>query len=54
MSSLALADSLVISTVLMTQFVELKRWEDYKVPGSQAEKGSFFGLEGAFKGKENG
>ena len=31
-------------------FVEIKRWEDLKKPGSQGELGSFVGLEGAFKG----
>ena len=35
---------------LQYNFVELKRWEDIKRPGSQAEPGSFFGLEAAFKG----
>jgi hypothetical protein len=48
------------STLLVTQFVlyhfvEIKRLEDFKKPGSQAEPGSFFGLETAFKGTgENG
>jgi len=36
--------------------VELKRLQDFNKPGSQAEPGSFFGLESAFKGTggENG
>lgn len=29
---------------------EIKRWEDIKNPGSQAEPGSFLGFESAFKG----
>lgn len=35
-------------------WAESKRWMDFKKPGSQAEKGSFVGLEGAFKGVANG
>ncbi len=31
-------------------FVEGKRAEDYKKPGSQAEPGTFLGFESAFKG----
>ena len=35
--------------------MEIKRWQDFKKPGSQAEPGSFVGLEGFFKGTgENG
>ena len=35
--------------------MEIKRWQDFKKPGSQTEKGSFVGLEGFFKGSgENG
>lgn len=29
---------------------EIKRWEDIKNPGSQAEPGSFLGFESSFKG----
>eukprot|EP00798_Chlamydomonas_sp_ICE-L_P010807 gene10807-16956_t len=43
-------NTLVIVQVLMVQFVELKRWEDLKNPGSQGEPGSFLGLEGSLKG----
>ena len=40
---------------ILYHFVEIKRLEDFKKPGSQAEPGSFFGLETAFKGTgENG
>ena len=40
---------------LLFNFVELKRLQDFNKPGSQAEPGSFFGFEGAFKGTgENG
>lgn len=38
----------------MYHFVEVKRWQDFRKPKSQAEKGTFFGLEAAFEGKENG
>jgi len=46
-------------TLLMTQlflmgWVETKRIMDWKNPGSQAEEGSFLGLEGAFKGTTPG
>lgn len=46
-------------TLLVVQFflfgwVEGKRWMDYRKPGSQAEPGSFLGLEGAFKSQSNG
>lgn len=34
----------------LTHFVEVKRWQDFKKPKSQGEKGSFFGFEGAFEG----
>lgn len=39
---------------LLCHFVEVKRWQDFRKPKSQAEKGSFVGLEGAFEGVENG
>jgi light-harvesting complex I chlorophyll a/b binding protein 5 len=38
----------------MYGFVEAKRWMDFRKPGSQAENGTFFGFEGAFKGTDNG
>jgi hypothetical protein len=31
-------------------FVEIKRWNDIKRPGSQGEAGTFFGFESNFKG----
>lgn len=39
---------------LLCHFVEVKRWQDFQKPKSQAEKGSFVGLESAFEGVENG
>ena len=36
--------------LFMTQFVEIKRWQDMREPKSQGEKGSFFGLEAAIAG----
>jgi len=36
----------------LSHFVEIKRFQDLKNPGSQAEPGSFFGLEASLKGKE--
>ena len=46
-------------TLLVVQFflfgwVEGKRWMDFRKPNSQAEPGSFLGLEGAFKQQSNG
>lgn len=35
--------------VVLVQFAELKRWQDYRHPGSQGEQ-YFLGLEQAFKG----
>jgi light-harvesting complex I chlorophyll a/b binding protein 5 len=35
-------------------WVEGKRWMDFRKPNSQAEPGSFLGLEGAFKQQANG
>mmetsp|Transcript_33240 Transcript_33240/g.86190 ORF Transcript_33240/g.86190 Transcript_33240/m.86190 type:complete len:247 (-) Transcript_33240:118-858(-) len=51
--------SIGFGTLLMTQlllmgWVETKRIMDFKNPGSQAEAGSFLGLEGAFKGTAPG
>jgi light-harvesting complex I chlorophyll a/b binding protein 4 len=35
-------------------FVEVKRWMDIRKPGSQGEPGSFLGMEGLFKGSDQG
>lgn len=35
-------------------FVEIKRLQDFRKPGSQAEPGTFLGFESSFKGVENG
>lgn len=35
-------------------FVEVKRWQDFRKPGSQADAGTFLGMEASFKGVENG
>ena len=49
------ADTLIAIEIFAFNFVEIKRWQDFKKPGSQAEEGSFVGLEGFFKGTgENG
>lgn len=49
------ADTLIALEIFAFNFVEIKRWQDFKKPGSQAEPGSFVGLEGLFKGTgENG
>ncbi len=45
--------ALIFAQVLLTQWVELKRLEDFKNPGSQAD-GSFFGITDDFKGVGNG
>lgn len=52
-SSIPFATLLVIEHILLG-FVEVKRLQDFRRPGSQAEAGSFLGLEGSFKGKEVG
>ncbi len=52
-SSIPFATLLVIEHILLG-FVEVKRLQDFRKPGSQAEPGSFLGLEGSFKGKEVG
>ena len=36
--------------LLLTGWVETKRWMDFRKPQSQAEPGSFVGLEGLLKG----
>jgi hypothetical protein len=42
--------SLLMVQFFLFNFVEIKRWQDIKKPGSQAEAGSFLGFESAFKG----
>ena len=42
--------SLLMVQLFLHNFVEIKRLEDMKRPGSQGTPGSFFGLEGLFKG----
>jgi light-harvesting complex I chlorophyll a/b binding protein 5 len=46
--------ALLFVQFVLSHWVEIKRYEDLKNPGSQAEPGSFLGLESAFKGKEPG
>ena len=54
-SAAAAADTLIALEIFAYNFVEIKRWQDFKKPGSQTEKGSFVGLEGFFQGSgENG
>ena len=48
------AGTLLGVQLILMGFVETKRWMDFAKPGSQAEEGSFFGLEGALKGQGNG
>lgn len=43
-------NSLLMTMFFLHNFVEIKRLEDMKNPGSQAEAGSFLGFETAFKG----
>eukprot|EP00887_Chlorella_sp_A99_P004568 scaffold4.g4568.t1 len=43
-------NTLLAIQFLLYNFVEIKRLEDIKKPGSQAEPGSFLGFEGSFKG----
>uniref|UniRef100_A0A383W1N6 Chlorophyll a-b binding protein, chloroplastic n=1 Tax=Tetradesmus obliquus TaxID=3088 RepID=A0A383W1N6_TETOB len=40
--------------LFMCGFVEAKRWQDFRKPGSQAEPGTFLGFEASFKGQGNG
>jgi len=40
--------------MFMCGFVEGKRWQDFRKPGSQAEPGSFLGFESSFKPVSNG
>jgi hypothetical protein len=43
----------VTTQILLSQWVELKRWNDFKNPGSQGD-GSFLGVTDPLKGTENG
>ncbi|GFR43360.1 hypothetical protein Agub_g4431 [Astrephomene gubernaculifera] len=54
-NSFAPFSSLLAVQMFLCGFVEVKRWQDFRKPGSQAEPGSFLGLEGAFGGSgDNG
>ncbi|KXZ52093.1 hypothetical protein GPECTOR_10g1116 [Gonium pectorale] len=53
-NSFAPFNALLAVQLFLCGFVEVKRWQDFKKPGSQAEKGSFLGLESSFAGLENG
>ena len=46
--------SLLMVQLFLCGFVEVKRYQDYKAPKSQAEPGTFLGLEASFAGVENG
>lgn len=48
----ATTGSLVFTQLFLMGWVETKRWFDYKNPGSQAEEGSFLGLEPGLAGVE--
>lgn len=45
--------SMIFVQILMTGWVEAKRWADFKNPGSQGD-GSFLGLTDGLKGQSNG
>ncbi|XP_062094873.1 photosystem I chlorophyll a/b-binding protein 5, chloroplastic-like isoform X2 [Humulus lupulus] len=47
-------ETLFIVQLILMGFVETKRYMDFVSPGSQAKKGSFFGLEVALEGLEPG
>jgi light-harvesting complex I chlorophyll a/b binding protein 5 len=46
-------DTLLITQLILFHWVETKRIQDFKNPGSQGD-GSFFGVTTEFKGKEVG
>uniref|UniRef100_A0A0F7GZW1 Chlorophyll a-b binding protein, chloroplastic n=1 Tax=California macrophylla TaxID=337344 RepID=A0A0F7GZW1_9ROSI len=46
--------TLFLVQMILMGFVETKRYMDFINPGSQAEDGTFFGLEAAFEGLEPG
>lgn len=48
------ADALLFVQFVLCGFVEVKRLQDIKKAGSQAEAGSFLGLEASLAGKEVG
>ncbi|PKI69738.1 hypothetical protein CRG98_009894 [Punica granatum] len=47
-------ETLFIVQLLLMGYAETRRYMDYKSPGSQAQEGSFFGLEAALEGLEPG
>lgn len=47
-------NTLFVVQLLLMGFVETKRWMDFVTPGSQAAEDSFFGVEPAFEGLDNG
>ncbi|CAL2234154.1 unnamed protein product [Prunus armeniaca] len=47
-------ETLFLVQLILMGFVETKRYMDFKSPGSQAQDGSFFGLEAALEGLEPG
>ena len=51
---MCLAGALLFVQLALCGFVEVKRLQDIKKAGSQAESGSFLGLESALAGKEVG
>lgn len=51
-SGLPFGTNVVIMHILVG-FVEVKRWQEIRKPGSQAEPGSFLGFETAFAGTGN-
>ncbi|VVA92750.1 unnamed protein product [Arabis nemorensis] len=46
--------TLIVVQFLLMGFAETKRYMDFVSPGSQAQEGSFFGLEAALEGLEPG
>lgn len=46
--------SLFMVQMFLHNFVEIKRWEDIKKPGSQGEAGSFLGFESSFASTDVG
>jgi light-harvesting complex I chlorophyll a/b binding protein 3 len=44
--------SLFLIEIVLMQFAELRRWQDYRYPGSQSKQ-YFLGLESGFKGSGN-
>ncbi|KAJ4964354.1 hypothetical protein NE237_024293 [Protea cynaroides] len=52
--SFASTQTLFIVQLILMGFAETKRFMDFTNPGSQAQEGSFFGLEAALEGLEPG